>query len=191
MQQDCHAELAARGFEHYEISGFARPGRQCVHNLNYWQFGDYLGAGAGAHGKLSFPERDVIERTTQQREPRRYLARPVEGLSRRTVDPADLPFEFAMNALRLLGGFELALFVERTGLEASVILPRLVELKARGLLEQHGDHWRASALGLRFLNDVIGAFLTSPNSQDDGEGLGDFAAPPSVSMHSGIGAAQL
>ena len=164
MQEDCHAELAAQGFEHYEISGFARPGRQCVHNLNYWLFGDYLGAGAGAHGKLSWPARGVIERTTQQREPRRYQARPVEGLERRSVDPLDLPFEFALNALRLPAGFDLSLYAARTGIPAEDLLPQLQHLEVRGLLEHRGERWRASPTGLRFLNDVIASFLRSKNS---------------------------
>jgi oxygen-independent coproporphyrinogen-3 oxidase len=164
MQQDCHDELAAQGFEHYEISGFARPGRRCAHNLNYWQFGDYLGAGAGAHGKLTDPLTGQIVRTTQQREPRRYQAQPVAGLTRRTVPAADLPFEFALNALRLLQGFEFDLYVERTGLPGALLLPPLQALAGRGLLQQQGSRWQASALGLRFLNDVIESFLPASNS---------------------------
>ena len=101
MLVDCHAVLAEQGFEQYEVSAFARRGRQCRHNLNYWGFGDYLGVGAGAHGKLSYPETGLIVRTTHQREPRRYQADPLASLARRTVPAAELPFEFAMNALRL------------------------------------------------------------------------------------------
>ncbi|MEP7313969.1 MAG: radical SAM family heme chaperone HemW [Pseudomonadota bacterium] len=165
MQRDCHDLLAAQGFEQYEVSGFARPGRRCVHNLNYWQFGDYLGAGAGAHGKLSFVAKSAIERTTHQREPRRYQAAPVAGLVRRVVPDRDLPFEFALNALRLIDGFDLAMFSARTGLAAGCILPQLNVLAARDLVTGAGGRWRATALGLRFLNDVLEAFLPAPISQ--------------------------
>ena len=164
MQQDCHAQLAAQGFAQYEVSAFARAGRQCVHNLNYWQFGDYLGLGAGAHGKLTTADGDIV-RTTQQREPRRYQARPVEGLQRRVVPPADLPFEFLMNSLRLVEGFELSLFTARTGLPQAALLAGLQREQARGLLEPVDGRWRATAQGQRFLNDVIGAFLPDTNSQ--------------------------
>jgi oxygen-independent coproporphyrinogen-3 oxidase len=129
MQQDCHALLAAQGFGQYEVSGFARAGRQCVHNLNYWQFGDYLGLGAGAHGKVT-DAAGVIYRTTQLREPRRYQAKPVEGLQRRRVPAADLPFEFALNALRLVAGFEPALWVGRSGLDWQQMRPLLQKQQA-------------------------------------------------------------
>ena len=164
MQQDCHAQLAAQGFAQYEVSAFARAGRQCVHNLNYWQFGDYLGLGAGAHGKLTTADGDIV-RTTQQREPRRYQARPVEGLQRRVVPPADLPFEFLMNSLRLVEGFDLSLFTARTGLPQAALLAGLQREQARGMLEPVDGRWRATAQGQRFLNDVIGAFLPDTNSQ--------------------------
>jgi len=164
MQQDCHALLAAQGFGQYEVSGFARAGRQCVHNLNYWQFGDYLGLGAGAHGKVT-DAAGIIHRTTQLREPRRYQAKPVEGLQRRRVPAADLPFEFALNALRLVAGFEPALWVERTGLAWPQVLPHLQKQQARGLLEVVGDHWRATEQGQRFLNDVMASFLPGKISQ--------------------------
>lgn len=164
MQQDCHAVLAAQGFGQYEVSGFARAGRQCVHNLNYWQFGDYLGLGAGAHGKVT-DTAGVIHRTTQLREPRRYQAKPVEGLQRRRVPAADLPFEFALNALRLVAGFEPALWVERTGLAWQQVLPLLQKQQARGLLEVVADHWRATEQGQRFLNDVMASFLPGEISQ--------------------------
>ena len=165
LQEDCHAELAARGYAQYEVSAFARSGRQCRHNLNYWSFGDYLGAGAGAHGKLSWPARGVIERSTQQREPRRYLARPVEGLTRRDVPAGELPFEFAMNALRLVDGFETADFLARTGLPAEAIEAPLESLLARGLVQRRREGWQTTPLGFRFLNDVLGVFLTSPKSE--------------------------
>jgi oxygen-independent coproporphyrinogen-3 oxidase len=165
LQEDCHAELAARGYAQYEVSAFARAGRQCVHNLNYWRFGDYLGAGAGAHGKLTGSAQGAIERTTHQREPRRYLARPVEGLARRIVESAELPFEFAMNALRLVDGFETADFTARTGLPAGAIEAPLASLAVRGLAKRRGEGWQTTPLGFRFLNDVLGALLPSPKSE--------------------------
>jgi len=115
MLAACGERLAAAGFAQYEVSGYAQPGLQCRHNLNYWTFGDYLGVGAGAHGKLTFAP-DTIVRTVQPREPRRYLAAtPAAALTRKNVPTADLPFEFMLNALRLVEGFEAATFVERTG----------------------------------------------------------------------------
>lgn len=165
MQEDCHAELAARGYAQYEVSAFAREGRQCRHNLNYWGFGDYLGAGAGAHGKLSWPAEGRIERTTHQREPRRYQADPLASLARRDVPPRELPFEFALNALRLRAGFALADYEARTGLAAEELSPRLSALAARGLLESRAGAWRATDTGFAFLNDVVASFLDGEKSQ--------------------------
>ena len=110
MQTECHAVLAGHGFVQYETSAFARAGRQCVHNLNYWNFGDYLGLGAGAHGKLTavLGGEPIIERSTHLREPRRYLAGAANGPEWRVVPQVDLPFEFMMNALRLTAGFSRA-----------------------------------------------------------------------------------
>ncbi|MEY4762822.1 MAG: hypothetical protein RLZZ200_2678 [Pseudomonadota bacterium] len=161
MQEACHAELAARGFGQYEVSAFARPGRQCAHNLNYWQFGDYLGIGAGAHGKLTWPQYGRVQRSSHQREPRRYLAAPVDGISCRDVPLDDLPFEYAMNALRLVEGFRAMDYVARTGLPLGSIEGPLQRLAGRGLAEPTPGGWRTTPLGFRFLNDVLGAFLSS------------------------------
>ena len=172
MQTECHAVLARYGFEQYETSAFSRPGRQCVHNLNYWNFGDYLGLGAGAHGKLtgvqigSAPNGNlVVERSTHLREPRRYLASAANGPEWRVVPQADLPFEFMMNALRLTAGFTRELFSQRTGLSIETILPELAALTGEGLLEATDSGWRPSPRGQLFLNDVIGRFLPRRNSQ--------------------------
>ncbi|CAN0146232.1 unnamed protein product, partial [Phaeothamnion confervicola] len=122
MQETAEAQLAAAGFGHYETSAFAKPGLRSRHNLNYWQFGDYLGLGAGAHGKVSFPDR--IERHARAKQPREYMAMAPLGKSiveHRTVTRADLPFEFMLNALRLLEGVPVALFRERTGMEIASI----------------------------------------------------------------------
>src|SRR3974377_399493 len=101
MLEECRARLAAAAFAQYEISAYARAGAQCRHNLNYWTFGDYLGVGAGAHGKLTFVAASRIVRTTQLREPRRYLAAADEALTQRTISPQGLPFEFMRNPHRL------------------------------------------------------------------------------------------
>ena len=163
MQRSCQAELAAAGYAQYEISAYARPGAQCAHNLNYWNFGDYLGIGAGAHGKLTQAQNGEIARTVREREPRRYLARGFSGVPAATlVAPAERPFEFMMNALRLVDGFEPTLFESRTGLAWSAIEERVERLAARGLLETAPDgalRWRASDFGRRFLNDAIAEFL--------------------------------
>ncbi|HEY2275953.1 MAG TPA: radical SAM family heme chaperone HemW [Steroidobacteraceae bacterium] len=159
MLEEGVALLAAAGFGHYEVSAYARAGRQCRHNLNYWSFGDYLGVGAGAHGKLTFAARGEIVRTVQPREPRRYLAAAPGELTRRTVTADELPFEFMLNALRLTAGFSLEDFAGRTGLAGSTIAARLERLEGRGLLERTADGYRASELGLRFLNDLLTDFV--------------------------------
>jgi putative oxygen-independent coproporphyrinogen III oxidase len=162
MLAACRSRLMAAGFTQYEVSAYALPGRRCRHNLNYWTFGDYLGVGAGAHGKLTLEgsgrPRSVV-RTQQTREPRRFLTHPAGQLVRRAVPAADLPFEFMLNALRLTGGFERALFQERTGLGWDHLAARAGDLEARGLLEIDERMCRASARGLQFLNDVLLSFL--------------------------------
>jgi len=155
----CNEVLARAGFTQYEVSAYASEGRQCRHNLNYWTFGDYLGIGAGAHGKLTFELRREIVRTTQQREPRRYQAGSPNAVARTRVADADLPFEFMMNALRLSDGFDTDSFADRTGLEWSVVQPRLAKLEARGLLLSDGSTCRPTPLGLRFLNEMLLALL--------------------------------
>ncbi|HEY0768612.1 MAG TPA: radical SAM family heme chaperone HemW [Steroidobacteraceae bacterium] len=159
MLAACAARLQEAGFAQYEVSAYARAGRQCRHNLNYWSFGDYLGIGAGAHGKLTFPERSQIVRTTQPREPRRYLASLGAELPHRVIPARELPFEFMLNALRLTGGFEAATFPERTGLDWQEIAAPMDTAIARGLLLPTATGYRPSALGLRFLNDVLLEFM--------------------------------
>lgn len=148
------AVLEAAGFEQYEVSGYSRPGARCVHNLNYWTFGDYLGIGAGAHGKLTRAD-GTITRTQRLREPRRYLAADPRALTKKPVTWIDLPFEFAMNAFRLVDGFPDELFAARTGLDPQVLARSLGPLARRGLLERAPGHWRATAKGFRFLNDIL------------------------------------
>jgi len=169
----CGARLAEAGFAQYEVSAYARPGRQCRHNLNYWTFGDYLGVGAGAHGKITTPEsgsgadsaaaehhpgtRGAIVRTTQTRDPRRYTAAPVP--TRTPVPEAQRPFEFMLNALRLTEGFEIKTFSERTGLAWDVVAPEVQKLLDQQLLEAQGTRLHATMVGLRFLNNLLLSFL--------------------------------
>jgi putative oxygen-independent coproporphyrinogen III oxidase len=166
----CGQRVADAGFAQYEVSGYAKAGRQCRHNLNYWTFGDYLGVGAGAHGKLSYETLGSIVRTVQAREPRRYLA-TAPGLTRKTVQPADLPFEFMLNALRLVEGFELATFTERTGLGWQAIATTVDRLIARGLLVITPTRVQATLVGLRFLNDLLLSFLAETPKTTGGFGL--------------------
>ena len=147
--------LNAAGLEQYEVSGYARAGARCAHNLNYWNFGDYLGIGAGAHGKISDPSRGLIVRTQQTREPRRYLAADPNALVRLPVSIRDLPFEFAMNGFRLVEGFSEDLFESRTGLGAGVLGEALAPIQGRGLVEVDSGSWRATAKGFRFLNEIL------------------------------------
>lgn len=161
MQLACQSTLAAGGYAQYEVSAYAHPGRQCRHNLNYWQFGDYLGIGAGAHGKLTGAQ---VARSTHLREPRRYLATAAAGPEWRNVSDADLPFEYLLNALRLTEGFRPGDFSAATGLSDQVLQPQLGDLAAQGLLETTGSHWRATPRGFQFLNEVLQRFLPGENS---------------------------
>ncbi len=156
---------AGVGLERYEVSAFARPGHRCLHNLNYWSFGDYLGLGAGAHGKLSFPERVI--RQVRWREPAAYMAHALAGRAvsnQHEVARADLPFEFMMNALRLREGVPLALFAERSGLPLSAVLAPLAVARERGLLEwrhegRPDEQVLATPRGFDFLSDLTALFL--------------------------------
>jgi oxygen-independent coproporphyrinogen-3 oxidase len=161
MQLACQTMLAASGYAQYEVSAYSRAGRQCRHNLNYWQFGDYLGIGAGAHGKLTGAQ---VARSTHLREPRRYLATAAAGPEWRDIRDLELPFEYLLNALRLTDGFRPADFSAATGLPAQVLQPQLDVLAAEGLLETSGSHWRATPRGFQFLNEVLQRFLPDGNS---------------------------
>jgi putative oxygen-independent coproporphyrinogen III oxidase len=170
MQLQCQQQLAQRGYQQYEVSAYARANRHSRHNLNYWQFGDYIGIGAGAHGKLTLPtSSEQIIRTARIRQPREYLARPPGGRigERRAVQPADRPFEYLLNALRLIEGFRETEFEQRTGLAFSTITPAVTAAVNRGLLERAMDnhHWRATEAGQRFLNDLQEVFLPEPASR--------------------------
>jgi putative oxygen-independent coproporphyrinogen III oxidase len=149
--------LADAGYVQYEVSAYARPGARCRHNLNYWLFGDYLGIGAGAHGKLSLALPHRILRTVKPKQPREYLSQ-VRGESS-CIRREDLPFEFMLNALRLNEGFTVLDYRERTGLDIDTAAVKLAAGEARGLLERRVDGWRPTELGRRFLNDLQGSFL--------------------------------
>ncbi len=160
MQDAIEARLAAAGYRHYETSAFAIPGRQARHNMNYWTFADYLGIGAGAHSKLSFPDR--ITRQVRFKQPRQYMEGVAAGNAvqeQHAVERGEIGFEFMMNALRLTGGFPLVLFEERAGIPLTAVLKQLEEAEKRGLIER--DHARVTPtlLGRRFLNDLLQIFL--------------------------------
>ncbi len=159
MHAQCTQLLAGAGFARYEVSAYARAGARCRHNLNYWNFGDYLGVGAGAHGKLTRSHRADIVRTTQLREPRRYLAAADAVLARRSIPLHERPFEFMLNALRLTHGFDRASFCARTGLPWESVAAVLERQRQRGLLEASAAGYRPSPQGLLFLNDLLLEFL--------------------------------
>jgi len=174
MQEAIEARLADAGYDHYEVSAYAKRGKRtpitshesritdsaCRHNLNYWTFGDYLGIGAGAHSKLSFPGR--ILRQVRVKHPERYMESAEGGdpiQEQHEVRPEEVPFEFMMNALRLNAGFAAALFEERAGLPLAAILRELDEAERRGLIERDPARIAPTLLGRRFLNDLLQLFL--------------------------------
>ncbi len=150
--------LAAAGYLQYEVSAYAREGARCRHNLNYWLFGDYLGIGAGAHGKLSLSKPAQILRTVKPKQPREYQAQGGVGEST-YIAVKDLPFEFMLNALRLNEGFTNDCYQERTGLALRSVGESLSRARERGLVVERPDGWQPSELGRRFLNDLQASFL--------------------------------
>ncbi|MDE2306512.1 MAG: radical SAM family heme chaperone HemW [Gammaproteobacteria bacterium] len=171
MQLECQSLLAEAGYAQYEVSAYSRPGQRCRHNLNYWQFGDYLGIGAGAHGKLSARRPDRILRTEKPRMPTAYLGAVTEAVAappgsappgtRSAIALEELPFEYLLNALRLNEGFSAGDFQARTGLPVDVIAAALARAERRGLLAPPtaDQVTRPSDLGRRFLNDLLTLFL--------------------------------
>ncbi|MFM7784535.1 MAG: hypothetical protein ACKPE6_07825, partial [Gammaproteobacteria bacterium] len=159
LQAAGEALLAEGAYGQYEISAFAREGNACRHNLNYWRFGDYLGLGAGAHGKLTLAAENRVVRTRRTRSPRDYLRSPAPA-RRVTEDvaPADLPLEYLMNALRLREGGAVAAFEARTGLPASLLSPARESLVAEGLLESDPLRLCTTPTGFRFLDTVLARF---------------------------------
>ena len=160
MQALVESSLASAGLARYEVSAYARAGHRSRHNLNYWQFGDYLGIGAGAHGKLSFHDR--IVRHARLRHPRDYVERALAGNAieqERVLGRSDLCFEFMLNALRLVEGVEASLFERRTGVSIAAVSRAMQREARRGLLDEDPRRIGATALGLRFLNDLQQGFL--------------------------------
>jgi len=179
MQLACQARLAAAGYAQYEVSAYARPGRQCRHNLNYWRFGDYLGIGAGAHGKLTDVASGTMHRTARVRTPGRFMsaATPAGRLAEfREIAATEVPFEFCLNVLRLREGFDAPAFEARTGLPWSAIAPAIERAEARGLLMLGPNgRWVPTELGFRFLNDLQALFLpddAARNVSCDEHGIG-------------------
>jgi putative oxygen-independent coproporphyrinogen III oxidase len=172
MQLVAEEILERGGYEHYETSAFAKALHRCQHNLNYWEFGDYLGIGAGAHGKISFPDR--ITRHERIKQPRDYLTAINTMAGEKTVPVDDLPFEFMLNALRLVEGFSPALFEERTGLPIVSIEKELQRAEEAGLLERDWKRIRPTARGQRFLNELLALFLSdgTPGRAPDAPGGG-------------------
>jgi oxygen-independent coproporphyrinogen-3 oxidase len=161
MQDMIASETRVAGFEQYEVSAYAQPGRRARHNLNYWEFGDYLGIGAGAHSKISFPHR--VLRQARFKQPKAFMeaaraGNPVQ--EEYEIGRDDMGFEFMLNTLRLTGGFAPNLFAERTGMSINAIDKTMNEAEAKGLL--YRDHMiiRPTELGLRFLNDLQQMFLS-------------------------------
>lgn len=162
MQLACQNVIAKAGYEHYEVSAYAKSNQRCLHNLNYWQFGDYLGIGAGAHGKITHAPNGEILRTQMPASPGGYIEAMNSQKEGRltTIDSNDLPFEFMLNTLRLQEGFALSLFEERTGLAIEKIQPTLRELESQQLIECQDGYLELTEKGKTFLNDVMSAFLT-------------------------------
>ena len=153
--------LAKAGYKRYEVSAYAKKDQECKHNLNYWRFGDYIGIGAGAHGKISFP--DKVTRQVRERHPDTYMS-AMEGkgnalIESKEIEAKDLPFEFMLNTLRLTDGVDTNTFSERTGLPLSVISKGLAEASKKGLLDENPSKLKATALGLRYLNNLQEVFL--------------------------------
>jgi oxygen-independent coproporphyrinogen-3 oxidase len=162
MQEACQALLAGAGYAQYEVSAWARPGRECAHNLNYWRFGDYLGIGAGAHGKLTLGSEQRVLRRWKLKHPAEYLARAGTAAAiggDDVLDAGRLPFDFMLNALRLNAGVPMAMFEARTGLPRASIAGQLALARERGWIEPDDERLRPTELGLRFANDAIALFL--------------------------------
>ena len=169
MQIAIETRLAAHGYDNYETSAFALTGMRCRHNLNYWLFGDYIGIGAGAHGKISFPDR--VLREARYRQPRQFIEQALVGNAiqeSHEVSTGEIGFEFMMNALRLNAGFETSLFVERAGVPLTQVLRALEAAEQRGFILR--DHQRVTPTlqGRRFLNELLQLFLPESSKSADG-----------------------
>ncbi len=162
MQELGQQQLANAGFKHYEVSAYAKPGHACQHNLNYWRFGDYLGIGAGAHGKVTDLNTRVVTRTWKTRAPKDYLAADKAFMAGyKTITADELPGEYMLNRLRMYDEIQIIEFRERTGLSSNTISNKLEIANKRGLIYPSKESIRLTELGQRFLNDVVQLFLQS------------------------------
>jgi putative oxygen-independent coproporphyrinogen III oxidase len=160
IQDQGIALLNQAGYQQYEISAYSKPEFQCQHNLNYWKFGDYLGIGCGAHGKITDVEKQTIYRTVKVKHPKGYLDISRKALDKlHTVSNKELHFEYMMNRLRLFSGFSLDEYQAYTGLSINSVLPILLKAQDKNLMEFNGTHWSVSTLGHRYLNDLLEMFL--------------------------------
>lgn len=159
MQQRCQQQLAESGYSQYEISAYGQTGRQCQHNLNYWRFGDYLGIGAGAHGKISHQLPQSITRSFKAKSPEQYLQDPQNNGGSETVASSELPLEFIMNNLRLKQGFTLENYHATTGLAIHTLEPALSHCLQQGLIIQQDKHYRCSEKGWNFLDSILEKFI--------------------------------
>ena len=161
MQQQGQRLLKECGYKQYEVSAYAKPDRQCQHNMNYWQFGDYLGIGAGAHGKLSMPD-GVISRHSKHRHPNKYMQAALNGTPRsqqQLIEGKDLIFEFMLNQIRLKQGFSKELFEQRTFLDFASIQPEIERLIETGLIKKTAQYYRTTDKGWAFINSIVEQFL--------------------------------
>jgi len=161
MQQACQQQIAAAGYQHYEVSGYAKPNHSCQHNLNYWEFGDYIGLGAGAHGKITVPPEGKVWRTQMPASPGGYVQEMKRSNPGRTtlVSDNDAVFEFMLNTLRLQKGFDLSLFELRTGLSISKVDAQLNEIQEKKWAVIDQNRLQLTPKGQQYLNDVVGLFL--------------------------------
>jgi putative oxygen-independent coproporphyrinogen III oxidase len=159
-QKRCQGLLSETGYLQYEISAYSQPGMQCKHNVNYWQFGDYLGIGAGAHGKLSLSLPDKIIRTSKPKSPEIYLGNLTNNGSNQVIAINELPLEFAMNQLRLRNGFNLDYYQNMTGLPASTLQPALSDCQKQGLIDLENGYYKCTDKGWDFLDTVLQKFMT-------------------------------
>ena len=179
MQLACQERLAAHGYEHYEVSAYARDRRRSRHNVNYWRFGDYIGVGAGAHGKLTWlanaeGRRPAIVRSARIKQPREFLRRAAaERISDRfVVASVELPFEYMLNVLRLIDDFAVADYESRTGLAFETVAGAVADAEGKGLLQKvEAGRWRVTELGQRFLNDLQALFLPAGQTLDGRSGV--------------------
>lgn len=161
-QQNCQRLLADNGYGQYEISAYSQSGKQCRHNLNYWQFGDYLGIGAGAHGKITLKLPDQIIRTAKVKSPEAYLNNPTHNGSRQAIEITELPLEFVMNQLRLQSGFTLEHYKAMTGLAETTLQPALSDCGQQGLIKLRDAYYACTDKGWLFLDTVLAHFISVP-----------------------------